>query len=114
MLGHGASSKDEFLMAAKAAREQRMAEKAREEAAVILQANTRGWLARLRVVREVGDEFDACFYGGSEEDSVELKKSAVECYKIARNFLSFCNVEKEAQKFERLCRYILASLESGI
>ena len=67
------------------------------------------------MVREVGDEFDACFSGGgSEEDGVELKKSAVECYKVARNFLSFCKVEKEAQKFERLCRYILASLESGM
>ena len=112
MLGHGANSKDEFLMAARAAREQRMAEKAREEAVVVLQANIRGWLARLRVVREVAADFDAALCGGSE-DNIELKKSAVECYKIARNFLTFCKVEEESQRFERLCRYILASLDSG-
>ena len=113
MLGHGANSKDEFLMAARAAREQRMAEKAREEAVVVLQANVRGWLARLRVVREVATEFDESFCGSSE-DNIELKKSAVECYKIARNFLSFCKVDEEVQRFERLCRYILASLDSGM
>ena len=101
-------------MAAKAAREQRMAEKAREEAALVLQANIRGWLARLRVVRQVADEFDACFCGGSgSDDKIELKKSAVECYKTARNFLAFCKVDEEAQRFDSLCRYILASLESG-
>ena len=112
MLGHGANSKDEFLMAARAAREQRMAEKAREEAVVLLQANIRGWLARSRVVREVADEFDASF-GGASEEGIELKRSAVECYKTARNFLSFCKLDEETPRFERLCRYILASLDSG-
>jgi hypothetical protein len=107
------SSKSDFLLAAKAAREQRHAEKNREDAAVRLQANTRGWMARQRVVREVSTEFDRQFPPDcSSEVGFELK-SSIDCYRVARNFLSFSRVDEEEARFERLCRYILASLDSG-
>ena len=101
------SSKSEFLQAAKAAREQRQAEKNREEAAVRLQANARGFIARQRVVRDVTDEFDRTF-----GDETKDLRPALECYRVARNFLSFCHADKETARFERLCRHILASLDS--
>lgn len=46
-------SKGNFLQHAKAAREERAFEKKRENAAIIIQANVRGWLCRVKFTKTV-------------------------------------------------------------
>lgn len=46
-------SKGCFLQQAKAAREERAFEKKRENAAVIIQANIKGWLCRVKFTKTV-------------------------------------------------------------
>ena len=47
------NSKGSFLEQAKAAREERALEKRREGGAILIQANVRGWLARVKFAREI-------------------------------------------------------------
>ncbi len=59
MLGGGASSKkDDFLASARAARDQRSAERNRERRLVLAQAVARGWLARRASRKQALEEFD--------------------------------------------------------
>ena len=53
MLSTSKDSKEAFLESTKAARVARKAERDREKAAICIQAAVRGWLARVRVAREV-------------------------------------------------------------
>lgn len=47
------NAKGSFLEQTKAAREERALEKRREQAATIIQANIRGWLARIRFTNSI-------------------------------------------------------------
>ena len=61
MLSSTASHKDKFLAEAKAAREERQMEATRRTSAVRIQSSVRGWLARLRVRKQVLAQFDQVF-----------------------------------------------------
>lgn len=47
------SSKGNFLQQTKAAREERAFEKRKDAAAILIQANIRGWLCRIRFAKEI-------------------------------------------------------------
>lgn len=47
------NSKCNFLEQTKAAREERALEKKKDEAAVVIQANIRGWLARSKFAKHI-------------------------------------------------------------
>lgn len=53
MFQAGGNPKGDFLELTKAAREERALEKRRDAAAVLLQANVRGWLARVHFSRAI-------------------------------------------------------------
>jgi len=53
MLSTSKDSKEAFLESTKAAREARKAGRDREKAAIRIQAVVRGWLARVKISREV-------------------------------------------------------------
>lgn len=51
MFTQSESTKGSFLEQTKAAREERALEKRKEQAATVIQANIRGWLARIKFQR---------------------------------------------------------------
>ena len=115
------SKKSAFLAETKAARDLRQAEKNREFAATQAQKVVRGWLARQRLEKQILSEFDAQFppISYEDEDKLALKpanlplKPATASYRVSRRFLTYCQpLQKQFGRFETLCRYILASVES--
>ncbi len=116
MLGGGASEKKAaFLASARAAREEREAERRREKGVVLAQAAVRGWMWRRRRWRAAREDFDEKFPPvphDAPEAGMALA-TAVTSYGAAREFLAACNVMEERERFERLCRYVLASLGSS-
>lgn len=124
MLRSGTSQKNDFLERTKAAREERLAEKARTEAILVLQCAVRTWLARLEVRRRVMAEFDATFpqlcsvkntSPSPPPESGDLAtppKPALEMYRVARLYLHFLGGEGRVDRLETLLRYIVKSLDS--
>ena len=110
MLSSTASHKDKFLAEAKAAREERQMEATRRTSAVRIQSSVRGWLARLRVRKQVLAQFDQVF-SPLEEKQEAKPRGCVESYKAARMFLYFVG-RKDGARLETLIRYIVASLAS--
>ena len=110
MLSSNASHKDKFLAEAKAAREERQMEAIRRMSAVRIQSCVRGWLARLRVRKQVLQQFDQVF-SPLEENQEAKPRGCIESYKAARMFLYFVG-RKDGGRLETLIRYIVASLAS--
>lgn len=111
-------SKDTFLEQTKAAREERALEKKREQSAVKIQATIRGWLARRKFVNVILDEFDQLLShittGEIQKESVRQTADvpALDVYKAAcRLFIIFKQV-RDADRFEKLCKYVVQSLRS--
>uniref|UniRef100_A0A0A9Y2C9 HECT-type E3 ubiquitin transferase n=2 Tax=Lygus hesperus TaxID=30085 RepID=A0A0A9Y2C9_LYGHE len=102
------SQKSAFLEHTKAAREERALEKKKEEAATKIQAVIRGWLQRQKYSRILIEEFDA-------EMPTEAKpgefKPALHYYKIINRFLTVWKLERDKARFEKLCGYLVASIE---
>ncbi|KAK7934094.1 hypothetical protein WMY93_004990 [Mugilogobius chulae] len=84
------SSKSEFLDKARQAREERKGQKEKEKAATTIQALVRGFLCRSKLQKEI--------------------RNALSIFKIARKLL-FIYRQEDKQRFEKLCRAILASME---
>ncbi|XP_035234308.1 ubiquitin-protein ligase E3B [Anguilla rostrata] len=107
MFSASQSSKSEFLDKARQAREERKGHKERERAATQIQALVRRFLCRCRLQREirkdVDDFFQAC-------DAGTAKRNALSIFKIARKLL-FIFANEDKLRFEKLCRFILASME---
>lgn len=102
------STKGSFLEQTKAAREERAHEKKREWAATIIQAHVRGWLARRKFSGRILQEFDSLF---SSENS-ELQPG-LQVYRVACRFMLVWKKERDKERFEKLCRYLVSSLESS-
>ena len=89
------------------------AEKARGEAALIVQCAVRGWLARVRVRKKVAERFDATFPPIPESGEVKLARTSLELYRTARLALAFPGeVKGWGERLERMLRYIVTSLDS--
>ncbi|XP_072289441.1 ubiquitin-protein ligase E3B [Eucyclogobius newberryi] len=98
------SSKSEFLDKARQAREERKGQKEKEKAATTIQAVVRGFLCRSKFQKEIRKEIDEYF------ENSEIKRNALSIFKIARKLL-FINRQEDKQRFEKLCRAILASMD---
>jgi hypothetical protein len=106
MMSSSKDSKEAFLESTKAAREARKAGRDREKAAVKLQSAIRGWLTRIRIEKDVRKNVDSVFGTGSDKPTA----TALEMYRMARNFLIFCKPRKDTDRLERICRVLVTSL----
>ncbi|XP_064460486.1 ubiquitin-protein ligase E3B-like isoform X2 [Ornithodoros turicata] len=106
------SAKDQFLEQAKAAREERAQERKREQAATSIQACVRGFLARQRLRKEFRNAFDSILHNGDGDAANLCSKSALDIFETTRKFLFTFQPDKDRERFERLCRYIIASMDT--
>lgn len=104
------SQKGSFLEQTKAAREERANEKKRENSLILLQAYVRGWYYRRKFTNQILETFDSLIPTTIEEN-VELKPS-LDVFKAARGLLYVWKKDRDQQRFELLCRYIVLSLNS--
>ena len=89
------------------------AEKARGEAALVVQCAVRGWLARVRVRKKVAESFDAAFPPIAESGEVKISGTSLELYRTARLALAFPgDLKGRGERLERMLRYIVTSLDS--
>ncbi|KAM7312031.1 ubiquitin-protein ligase E3B isoform X4 [Ixodes scapularis] len=107
-----ATSKEQFLEQAKAARIERAYERRRDQAATSIQASVRGFLARQRLRNEFRRRFDSVLGSGDVEDVKLTSQSALEAFCAARTFLFIFHPEIDKERFERLCRCIIASMDA--
>ncbi|KAJ8378256.1 hypothetical protein AAFF_G00244600 [Aldrovandia affinis] len=107
MFSANQTSKSQFLDKARQAREERKGHKERDRAATQIQALVRRFLCRSQLQRQirkdVDDFFQAC-------DAGTAKRNALSIFKIARKLL-FVYAKEDKLRFEKLCRFILASME---
>ncbi|XP_063769305.1 ubiquitin-protein ligase E3B [Pseudophryne corroboree] len=108
MFGATQISKAQFLDKARQAREERKGLKERERAAIKIQGLIRRFLCRCRLQREIRQEVDE-FLEGTENGSV--KANALSIFRIARKLLIIFRPQQDRVRFEKLCRYILNSME---
>lgn len=101
------SSKSDFLDKARQAREERKGQKEKEKAATTIQAIVRRFLCRCRLQKEIRKEVDEYF---ESPETVTSKRNALSIFKIARKLL-FIFRHEDKQRFEKLCRAILASMD---
>ncbi|XP_045698199.1 ubiquitin-protein ligase E3B isoform X1 [Phyllostomus hastatus] len=98
-----------FIDRARQAREERLVQKERERAAVGIQAHVRSFLCRSRLQREIRKEIDEFF---KADDSGSSKRSALCIFKIARKLLFLFRIKEDNERFEKLCRCILSSMDA--
>uniref|UniRef100_A0A4X1T153 Ubiquitin-protein ligase E3B n=1 Tax=Sus scrofa TaxID=9823 RepID=A0A4X1T153_PIG len=98
-----------FIDRARQAREERLVQKERERAAVDIQAHVRSFLCRRRLQREIRREIDEFL---KADDSGSSKRSALCIFKIARKLLFLFRIKEDNERFEKLCRCILSSMEA--
>lgn len=104
------SWKGNFLQQTKAAREERANEKRREAAVTLIQACVRGWLIRTKLRKRKLDEFDSLINDlGTDANNL---KPALYVYKIISRFLIIYKKERDQERIEKLCRYLVLSLDS--
>ncbi|KAM4649412.1 ubiquitin-protein ligase E3B isoform 2-T3 [Amazona ochrocephala] len=109
MFSASQSSKAQFLDKARQAREERRELKERERAAVLVQALVRRFLCRCRLQREIRREVED-FFGTNESGS--SKRSALSVFRITRKLLFVFNPKEDRERFEKLCRCILNSMDA--
>lgn len=109
------SSKGSFLQQTKAAREERANEKIRREAATCIQALVKGWLTRIKFANTIRTQFDDNFQdekpADNETSDVKLRP-ALHIYKVISRFLIVYKFEKDQERVEKLCRYLVLSILS--
>lgn len=98
-----------FIDRARQAREERLVQKERERAAVEIQAHVRSFLCRSRLHRDIRSEIDEFF---KADDSGSSKRSALCIFKIARKLLFLFKMKEDNERFEKLCRCILSSMDA--
>uniref|UniRef100_A0A182WMD3 Ubiquitin-protein ligase E3B n=1 Tax=Anopheles minimus TaxID=112268 RepID=A0A182WMD3_9DIPT len=123
MFGRTETNKDSFLVQTKAAREERANERAQEElrdrSILLLQRIIRGWLARTKFRRRILKAFDELLPPVTNVGKLIDLKPSLAVYCAASHFLLQWKAETSApesvqhrERLERLCRYLVASLES--
>ncbi|XP_077097526.1 ubiquitin-protein ligase E3B [Siphateles boraxobius] len=101
------TSKTQFLDKARIAREERKGYKEKERAATQIQALVRRFLCRCRLQREIRKEVDDFI---AVSDAGSTKRNALSIFKIARKLL-FILSKDDKLRFEKLCRFILSSMD---
>ncbi|KAI5697393.1 hypothetical protein M8J75_009638 [Diaphorina citri] len=95
-----------FLEKTKAARLEREHAKKKEDSIILIQSHARKWLAKRNIRQQILKEFDELIH-----ENTELK-CCKQIYQLAKKFLWIWNKEEDKTRFEYLCRYINASLDS--
>nr|XP_013801839.1 PREDICTED: ubiquitin-protein ligase E3B isoform X4 [Apteryx mantelli mantelli] len=108
MFSASQSSKAQFLDKARQAREERRELKEKERAAIQIQALIRRFLCRCRLQREIRREVEDFF---EANESGSSKRSALSVFRIARKLLFVFNLKVDKERFEKLCRCILNSMD---
>ncbi|XP_078410555.1 ubiquitin-protein ligase E3B isoform X1 [Cetorhinus maximus] len=108
MFSTAQTSKTQFLVKARAAREERKGQKERERATIQIQALVRRYLCRCRLLREIRMEVDD-FFDINEANS--SKRSALAIFKITRKLLFVYHMKEDKERLQKLCRCILNSME---
>ncbi|XP_004709597.1 ubiquitin-protein ligase E3B [Echinops telfairi] len=103
------TSKACFIDKARQAREERLVQKERERAAVEIQAHFRSFRCRSQLHRDIRREVDE-FWGADDPGSA--KRRALCVFKIARKLLFIFRMKEDNERFEKLCRYILSSMDA--
>uniref|UniRef100_A0A1B6DG25 Ubiquitin-protein ligase E3B n=1 Tax=Clastoptera arizonana TaxID=38151 RepID=A0A1B6DG25_9HEMI len=103
------SQKGTFLEQTKAAREERALEKKKDCSARCIQAYVRGWLERKRFCIKILENFDKDI---KDDIKVTDLKPALQQYRIICRFLMIWKKERDKERFEKLCRYLVTSLEA--
>lgn len=104
------NAKCSFLEQTKAAREERALEKKKDEAAIIIQANIRGWLARVKFAQNVLSEFDKTIPDLPDDNTKQNFIPAIEVYRQSSRLLLIWRKERDKERFLKLCRYLVATL----
>lgn len=113
MFGTNESNRGAFLEAAREAREERAAERRRDEAATKIQAAVRGWLIRVTRKRKIREKFDELF--GTEPiapDQTPVLPQALDAFQAILGFINIYKEKRDEKRFEILTRYLLASMDS--
>ncbi|XP_059171742.1 ubiquitin-protein ligase E3B-like [Physella acuta] len=119
MFSKSSSGKEKFLEQKKADREGRAQDRSRENAAVRIQSSMRGFLTRRKLKKSIHEEVDNFLKIPPPESDAEYKpplQAASETFRISKKFLFVHNAQsdQDRRKFEYLCRYILASMETDV
>ncbi|XP_069160891.1 ubiquitin-protein ligase E3B [Procambarus clarkii] len=113
MFGTNSSNRGAFLEATREAREERAAERRRDEAAIKIQATIRGWLVRCSRDQKIRDKFDELFgHDVVPLDQTPALPPALEVFQQVAHFIKIFNLEKDQKRFEIFTRYLLASMDS--
>ncbi|XP_041348845.1 ubiquitin-protein ligase E3B-like [Gigantopelta aegis] len=110
------TQKNQFLDKAKAARAERAQETIRAQAAIKIQAVVRSYLCRQKYRRELRQEVDT-FLQIPENKETEYKPDlipGVEAFQKVKICLYLMKDSQYEQKFEYLCRYLLASMDTDV
>ncbi|XP_071530462.1 ubiquitin-protein ligase E3B-like [Panulirus ornatus] len=113
MFGTNSSNRGAFLEATREAREERAAERRRDEAAVKVQAAVRGWLLRCSLHKQIREKFDELL--GVEQGSFDQPPSlppALDVFVEVTRFIKIFRLDKDNKRFEIFTRYLLASMDS--
>uniref|UniRef100_A0A0P4WEM7 Ubiquitin-protein ligase E3B n=1 Tax=Scylla olivacea TaxID=85551 RepID=A0A0P4WEM7_SCYOL len=113
MFGTNESNRGAFLEATREAREERAAERRRDEAATKLQAAVRSWLVRAAYKRKTREKFDQLF--GTEpmaQDQTAVLPPALDAFHRITEFIKIFRLKTDGKRFEILTRYLLASMDS--
>ncbi|CAI6374516.1 unnamed protein product [Macrosiphum euphorbiae] len=101
----GEHSKMQFKEQTRAARVERANDRKREQSAILVQSWIRGWLVRKRTRNLILQQFDETF------ENINDLKPAITVYLSVKKFLTYWDEKRDRQRFEKLCRYIILSLE---
>lgn len=106
--------KGNFLEQTKAARKERALEKQKETASIIIQSYTRGWITRIKVTRNILNDFDDAFQNISMDTTNPIHISLAPSFQMYRQItrlLFIWNKERDKDRFVKICRYLVRSLE---
>ncbi|VVC29410.1 IQ motif, EF-hand binding site,HECT domain [Cinara cedri] len=102
----GENLKTQFIEQTRVARIERENDRKREQSAILIQSVVRGWLVRKRTQNLTLQQFDDTF------DNITDLKPAINIYLIVKKCLVHWDEKRDRYRFEKLCRYIILSLES--
>ncbi|XP_077995296.1 ubiquitin-protein ligase E3B-like [Glandiceps talaboti] len=108
--------KNDFLDKQKAAREERAHQKNKEDASIKIQALVRGYQARQRIRLKLTTQLDVIINEISQNNKSQATPSkfspALDFFLAVKGFLFVFNEKKDRERFEKLCRYIVACMEA--
>ncbi|XP_055376803.1 ubiquitin-protein ligase E3B isoform X2 [Condylostylus longicornis] len=106
-------NKESFLEEKKAAREERALEKKRENAAICIQAQIRGFISRQKYKKRVNTDLDTVLSEFKSNEEYPKFTFPIKVYEAASRYLTqFVPSENDdRERFDNLCRYINASIE---